>query len=301
LKILLTGSNGFLGKYIYEWLSLNHQVYRLCRSQTCDFRNDLAECIPSFSQDFEIVVHAAGKAHSTPKNNFEIDQFNKINVQGTLNLLKGLTKISTPKYFVFISSVSVYGLSSGLNISENSPLLANDPYGISKINAEKVIINWCDEHNVKCTILRLPIIVGINPPGNLGDMIKGLKRGYYFNIAGGNAKKSMVLASDVSKFILNAARTGGIFNLTDGKHPSFNELSNHIAKSIRKSFVPDLPYTIAKILGKIGDILGNYFPINSNKFFKITSTLTFDDSKARDAFGWAPVSVLKLFKLNEDV
>lgn len=300
MKILLTGSNGFLGKYIYERLSLNHQVFTLCRRQTCDFRCDLAECIPSFSQDFEIVVHAAGKAHSTPKNNFEIDQFDKINVQGTRNLLNGLRKIGAPKYFVFISSVSVYGLISGLNISENSPLLANDPYGMSKINAEDIIKNWCEKHNVKCTILRLPIIVGINPPGNLGDMIKGLKSGYYFNIAGGNAKKSMVLASDVSKFILNAAQTGGIFNLTDGNHPSFNELSNHIAKSMGKIFVPNLPYSIAKILGKTGDILGDFFPINSNKLFKLSSNLTFDDSKARIAFGWNPNPVLENFNLYED-
>jgi hypothetical protein len=62
-----------------------------------------------------------------------------------------------------------------------------------------------------------------------------------------------------------------------------------------------MPLFIAKGLAKIGDILGNVFPINSNKLSKITSTLTFDDSKARIAFGWDPNPVLEGFKLNENV
>ncbi len=41
--------------------------------------------------------------------------------------------------------------------------------------------------------------------------------------------------------------------------------------------------------------MGNFFPINSNKLFKITSTLTFDDRKARNNFGWNPNSVLNFF------
>jgi hypothetical protein len=59
-----------------------------------------------------------------------------------------------------------------------------------------------------------------------------------------------------------------------------------------------MPLFIANVLAKTGDILGNPFPINSNKLLKITSTLTFDDSKARVAFGWDPTPVLEGFKIN---
>ena len=204
------------------------------------------------------------------------------------------------EHFVFISSVSVYGIIEGVNIKEESPLLAEDAYGKSKIDAEAIVQQWCDSHNVICTILRLPLVVGENPPGNLGAMIRGIKKGYYFNIAGGNAKKSMVLASDIAKFILKAAEVGGTYNLTDGIHPTFNELSNNISRQFSKSFVPNMPLFIANVLAKIGDILGNTFPINSNKLSKITSTLTFDDSKARAAFGWNPTPVLESFKLLEN-
>ena len=147
----------------------------------------------------------------------------------------------------------------------------------------------------------MPLIVGANPPGNLGAMIRGIKKGYYFNIAGGNAKKSMVLATDIAQSILLAANKGGVYNLTDGHHPSFNDLSKVIASQMDKVFVPNLPKLLAVIIAKFGDLFGNKFPINSVKLSKITSTLTFDDSKARVAFAWNPTPVLKSFKIQQDV
>ncbi len=295
--ILLTGSNGFLGNYLINNLPAN--IIKTLNRSASDYEVDLSINIPCFTEKFDTVIHNAGKAHIIPKSKEEIAAFYNVNVFGTHNLLKGLSN-SLPKRFVFISSVSVYGLNDGYNINENCPLLAEDPYGKSKIDAEFVVKKWCDENNVTCTILRLPLIVGANPPGNLGAMMHGIKKGYYFNIAGGNAKKSMVLASDIAKFILKAAEVGGTYNLTDGIHPTFNELSNSISRNLDKSFVPNMPLFLANVLAKIGDILDNAFPINSNKLKKITSTLTFDDTKARIAFGWKPTSVLESFNLHED-
>jgi hypothetical protein len=48
----------------------------------------------------------------------------------------------------------------------------------------------------------------------------------------------------------------------------------------------------------LGDLLGNNSPVNSNKFKKIISDLTFDDSRAREAFGWNPTPVLEGFKFS---
>ena len=118
-------------------------------------------------------------------------------------------------------------------------------------------------------------------------------------MSGGASRKSMVLATDISKYILFAAEAGGLYNLTDGCHPNFKELSCLISKQLGKRFVPNLPLFFAKFLAFIGDKLGPIFPINSNKLDKITSTLTFDDSKARKAFGWRPTPVLRGFNINE--
>jgi nucleoside-diphosphate-sugar epimerase len=294
---LLTGGTGFLGSYISKVISENNVLVSLSRNSV-QYSIRLDQKTPVFSEKFDLVIHAAGKAHSVPKSSLEKQVFFDVNLKGTQNLLHGLEESkSLPKAFIFISTVAVYGKVNGVNIFEDAPLLAKDPYGLSKIQAEKLVLDWCKKHDIICTILRLPLLAGQNPPGNLGVMIKGIKGGYYFNIAGGRAKKSMVLAEDVARYILKVAEIGGIYNLTDGNHPSFQELSNHISIQLGRGKPMDMPLWFARIIAKFGDLFGSKAPINSNKLKKITADLTFNDIKAREAFDWNPTSVLDGFKL----
>ncbi|MEK0413637.1 MAG: hypothetical protein RL070_1125 [Bacteroidota bacterium] len=297
MNVLLTGANGFLGKFIAKELSKDNVIFGLSRSSDY-YQFSLESEIPKFNQYFDFVIHAAGKAHNTPNSRAEVQSFYEVNVTGTMNLLQGIEQVGLPKKIVFISSVSVYGELNAEMVKEESELKATDPYGKSKIEAEKLILNWCREKGVLCTILRLPLLVGPNPPGNLGHMIKAINKGFYFNVAGGGAKKSMVLATDVARFVMKASKVGGVYNLTDGYHPSFWELSNSISGQLGKSNPKNLPLSIARVMANVGDLIGKKAPINSVKLNKITSSLTFDDTKARLAFGWDPIQVLKALKLS---
>jgi nucleoside-diphosphate-sugar epimerase len=295
-NILMTGSTGFLGKHILD--EIRDDVTTLGR-KNCDILSDfVTDPYLKIKGNYEIIIHAAGKAHLIPVTNEQKKEFYDINVQGTKNLLDGIERAPVlPKAFVFISSVAVYGKETGLLINEDTPLLAADPYGGSKVEAEKLILNWCAKNNITCTILRLPLLAGPNPPGNLESIIKGIKAGYYFNIDGGKAKKSIVLAKDVAKIIPIVAQIGGIYNLTDRYHPDFSELSQFIAKQLGKSKPLNMPGWFAKVLAKSGDFIGPKFPIDSKKLEKITSNLTFDDSRAVSSFNWTPVPVLDGFKI----
>ena len=261
-----------------------------------DINADLSKLVPKLPS-VDLVIHAAGRAHLVPSSPHERQEFFEVNVTGTINLLKGLEQSTIPKSFVFISSVSVYGCESGQLVNEDEPLLATDPYGASKIEAERIITEWCKKNNVICGILRVPLIVGINPLGNLRSMIDGIRKGYYFNIAGGKARKSMVLATDIAKIIPKLAKVGGVYNITDGYHPSFLELSSLIASKLNKTASLNLPLIFAKMIAKLGDIFGSKIPLNSRKLTKIVSTLTFDDSKARAILDWSPQNVLQQFDL----
>lgn len=295
-NILLTGSTGFLGKHIYDELYLTNNVYTLSRSNST-YNCDLINNVPEFNQNFDVVIHTAGIAHYIPKSKSEKKLYYKNNVAITENLLTGLKEVNVKK-FVFISSVSVYGLLEGTGINEEQELNAVDPYGRSKIYSENIITKWCKLNNVKLTILRLPLIVGFDPPGNLRSMIEGIKYGYYFNINGGIARKSMVMISDVAKIIIFASEVGGIYNLTDSYHPNLMEISTCISKSYKKKYILNMPLSFAKILATIGDYFGNWFPINNLKLKKLTSNLTFDDSKAVEELDWNPHKVIDCFTLN---
>lgn len=300
MHVLLTGANGFLGKVIANKIKDKCDLFLSSKSKS-DYNCDLSICVPKFSNDFDLVIHSAGLAHIVVNEKSDSDQFYLNNIKATENLLAGIESRVLPKYFVYISSVSVYGVEFGIQIDENTELNAKDPYGQSKICAEKIILEWCDKNNVVCTILRLPIIVGENPKGNLGDLINSIEKGLFFNISGIRAQKSMVLAEDVASAILNVYKIGGIFNLTDGYHPTIKELSNLISLQYRNKINPELPNFFIKFTSYIGDFFGRLSPINTKRYKKLISTLTFDDSKARKLFGWNPTQVLnynyKLFKI----
>ena len=297
-KILITGGTGFLGKHIVKGLH-----YRGCTASSLgraidnDIVVDLAYEIPGILMHFDIVVHAAGKAHMTPVTEKENELFYNVNVQGTRNLLEGLEKGSIPLAFIFISTVAVYGKESGEMITETEPMRAKDPYGLSKIQAENIITEWCERNKVICTIFRLPLIAGPNPPGNLRSMINGIMKGHYFNVGGGNGRKSIVMADDITEIIFRAPLVGGIYNLTDGYHPSVREIADYIALQLHKKSPKNIPFLLAKIMAIIGDIFGIGIPINSIKLKKLSSNLTFDDTKARKFLGWNPTSILSSFKI----
>ena len=270
--IVLTGATGFLGKIIADVLiSQKNEIISIGRQNSNTIISDLSLNSPILiKKEINTVIHAAGKAHSIPRNDKDIKAFFDVNANGTKNLLTGIENSgSFPNSFIFISTVAVYGKDNGENINEDSPLLAKDPYGLSKIQAEQVVLDWCKKNNVTCTILRLPLLVGENPPGNLGAMIKAIKKGYYFNIGGGLARKSMVLAQDVAVFIPIVALVGGVYNLTDGFHPSFKELSAVLLKNKNKSKSLNIPLIIAKIFGYLGDVIGEKAPVNTLKIKKI--------------------------------
>ena len=288
MKIILTGATGFLGMYIQaELFSQKIDVVGVGRSVENDVVCDLSNEVPVFPESLicDLVVHNAGKAHFVPQNEAEGIVFFDVNVGGTEKLLEGLTSLKNkPKCFVFVSTVAVYGFESGENINEMNPLNGNSPYAMSKIEAEKLVQEWCLENHVNCVILRLPLVVGENAPGNLGAMERAIRKGYYFRLGTGNAQRSMVNAVDVAKLIPSLLDKNGVYNLTDGLHRSYAEMDTLLGQKYGKN-IKKIPVWIGKLLAKFGDFIPG-FPLNSYRFSKLEQNLTFSDAKAQIDLKW---------------
>ena len=297
MTLLFTGGTGFLGHPTKAVLDRLYDVTTCGITPEDMIQANLAKEVPNLDRHYDIVLHACGKAHVIPKTDAEIQAFYDVNYQGTINLCKGLEKVGVPSAIIFISTVAVYGCESGELITEDFPLKGTIPYAKSKIMAEEFLTNWCSNNNVKLGILRPSLLAGKGAPGNLGSMVKGIQKGYYFNIAGGKVRKSILMAEDIAHLVPLVAEKGGIFNVCDDYQPTFGEISVSVANQLGKHKPLSIPYWVAWIMAKVGDLLGSKAPINSNKLEKMTKSLTFSNEKAKRELGWQPIDVLSNYKI----
>lgn len=296
-KLLFTGATGFLGKNIMPLLQCDYEV-TTCGITPEDMINvNLAKVVPSLPQRYDLVLHAAGKAHIVPKTEEEKKLFFDINFQGTVNLCKALEVVGVPKALVFISTVAVYGRDFGEMITEECPLEGETPYAKSKRMAEEFLTEWCKEHNVILGILRPSLLAGKGAPGNLGAMVNGVRKGFYMNIAGGKVVKSVLMVEDIARLLPLVAEKGGVYNVCDTNQPSFGELSESVARQLGKRKPISIPYFVAWCMAMVGNLLGSRAPINSYKLEKMTKNLTFSNEKARKELGWEPLDVLENYKI----
>ncbi len=143
-KVLITGSEGFVGKHLWKELSENgYQVYGTQLKAdvqddshfVCDITKpeDLNKLVADLLPD--AIIHLA--AWSNPGSSFVYPQKTfEVNTLGTINLLEAVRAQSNyrPRILI-IGSSAEFGIVSPQNlpITEDTPLSANSPYGISKI------------------------------------------------------------------------------------------------------------------------------------------------------------------------
>jgi len=295
-KLLFTGGTGFLGRNVRPILDKRYEVTTCGITPDDMIKANLAKEAPELPEKYDIVLHACGKAHVVPKTEEEKQAFYDVNYKGTIHLCDALEKVGAPKALVFISTMSVYGDVAGNSSTEETPLRGDSPYADSKIKAEQYLTDWCSKNGVVLGILRPSLLAGEGAPGNLGAMVNGIKTGKYLSIAGGKAKKSILMAEDIANLVPLVAVKGGVYNVCDDYNPSFGELETSIAKQLGKRKPISIPYWLAKCLALIGDVF-SFFPINSARLDKIVTSDTWSNEKAKRELGWKPMSVLENYKI----
>lgn len=296
-SLLFTGATGFLGSNVLPLLQENYEVETLALDENAIYNVNLVTDTIKLNKNYDVILHAAGKAHVIPRTEAEEKLFYDINFEGTKKICDALEEIGLPKSFIFISTVAVYGCDIGEMITENHPLNGDSPYAKSKIMAEQYLQEWCDKNNVVLTILRPSLIAGKNPPGNLGAMIKGIESGKYLSIAGGVSRKSVMMACDLANVLPLCEGKGGIYNICDDSYPSFHDLEILISKQLGKKPPFNIPYWVANCLAHIGNLLGKKAPINSARLEKIVKSLTFSNEKIKNELNFKPTDVLTNFEI----
>jgi nucleoside-diphosphate-sugar epimerase len=273
MNILIFGSNGFIGKYLNENFKISgHNVFTIGLSPNNNISIDLSKYYFPITGEYDYVIHCSGLVHSE-KHSYEIDNALLINdVNITINLLKSL-KNTIFKKFIYISSVSVYGLDIGDNISVNSEINPISGYAISKIISENIIKNSISDNQL--LILRLPLVNGPNPKGNIKKLIDQINSNLMIVFKNNRSKKSILDLSDLFFFILNDSSKIIGTHLIKSYDIYFNLFVESIALQQNKKLI-----YLPLIILKFAIFLSNIFRIKKINILlmKINNNLTFEPS-----------------------
>lgn len=260
--ILITGASGFLGKRIVRFLQRANDAYLLTTSrQQESFPNhlvrDLSEATVELTTNVDTVIHFAGLAAHKQGDDAA---FHHANVDNTVKVAKAALA-SGVKRFIFISTTDVYDDKGSAPVIETSPLKPKSAYAQSKLTAENVLKQLCEESSMNLIILRLPLVYHIDAVNEFGQYIQMVKDNRPLPLDRINNQRTLLALRNFESALNAVLHQPEIqhetMNIADNFHLSTTEMMNGIAVAavipIKLFYAPKLlAKTAMKLTGKIG-------------------------------------------------
>jgi nucleoside-diphosphate-sugar epimerase len=270
-KIFLTGSSGFVAKYIIDSFISNYHFKFYKRNETI---LDLSD----------IVVHLAGKAHDL-KNTSNASEYYTVNTDLTIELFDAFLS-SDAKVFITLSSVKAIADTLESALTEDHLPNPITHYGKSKLLAEQYILSKSIPEGKRVYILRPCMIHGPGNKGNLNLLYKIVSKGFPWPLGAFENKRSFCsidnLCFIINELISNDAIPSGVYNIADDEPIATNELIKLISESQGKQYqILNIPVFIIKFISKVGDLFN--FPLNSERLNKLTETYIVSNGKIKKA------------------
>lgn len=302
MKIFLTGISGFVGRAAALRLRDDgHQVTAAIRNanKTCvdGIASVLFDNLATYKwttalEGQDVVVHCAARVHVMNEQSCEpLIEFRKVNVDGTLNIARCAIQAGVTR-FIFISSIKVNGEGTELGhpYSSTDACSPQDPYGISKYEAEQKLLALASGTGMEVVIIRPVLVYGPGVKANFESMMVWLSKGVPLPLGAiKKNKRSMVSLDNLVDLIAlctaHPAAANQVFLVSDGEDLSTTQLLQRTAKALgRRARLLPVPVWMltlaARLVGK---------PAIAQR---LCGSLQVDIEKTRVLLGWkAPVSV----------
>jgi nucleoside-diphosphate-sugar epimerase len=266
--VLVTGAGGFIGQAVCIRLMNRYRIIALSRSQTLSLSGDctIIDCdIEDGAQVSRIcsqympdtVIHCAGLAHQKSSVRNRENLYESINSIATYEFAKAALSFNPDVYFIFLSSISVYGESfDGKSVCESDECFPTSDYGKSKLSAEKRLRSLYDAGYLKkLDILRLAPVYDSQWTFNLDKRVMAPGKKFFLRFGSGEQRMSALARNNLVDFIdfrLRRIRDNtffNVFNICDKYPYSFNEIIENFKKSDYYSceFTVHIPLCFIKI------------------------------------------------------
>lgn len=279
MKIIVTGSSGFVGQNLVPYLgSKEYCVHKLSLR-----KEGWQASIPPTA---EVIIHLAGKAHDTSSTS-SAEEYFKVNRDLTIELFNNFLK-SDAKDFIYFSSVkAVADTVEGVLIEE---VVAKPftPYGQSKYEAEQYLLNAQLPEGKRVFIIRPCMIHGPGNKGNLNLLYKVVEKGIPWPLASFENHRSFLSIDNlcylVEQMMINPHVSSGVYNFADDKALSTNELVTLLARVSNKK--PKLWHISKEFMNGVASIGDKVkLPLNSERLKKLTENYVVSNEKIKKALG----------------
>lgn len=305
-KILITGSSGFIGRWVVDQLKREgYQVIGLDKESSlffvspdehivCDIL-DRSALISEFQRvSPDALIHLAARTDLS-----ETKSLNgyAANIDGVRNVIEAVRQTPTIQRAIYTSSQLVCHV--GYIPHSDKDYCPNTLYGQSKVLTEAIVreedgggIEWC--------LTRPTTVWGPHMNQHYQKMLWLIKKGFYFHCGKGKLLKSYSYVGNIAhQYVrLLTAEVSIIqrktFYLADYQPLSLRDYANGLAYEMGASKIPTLPLAVTRLLAVIGDTLNvcgfKRFPFNSFRLNNILTEYIFDMSSTENVCGSEPFS-----------
>lgn len=276
--LLITGATGFVGQRLLDVLGST--------AQTLSTRSDAVTWSVALKQK-QCVIHLAARVHQMHEQDADsLLQYRKVNVENTLTLANQAAACGVAR-FVFVSSVKVNGEQTVLGhpFREDDVPAPQDPYGISKMEAEQGLRAIAQRTGMEVVIIRPPLVYGPGVKANFALLLRAIKRGVPLPLGAIHNQRSLVGIDNLVDFICTCLNhplaANETFLVSDGHDLSVPELVRGLADAMGvKAHLMPIPVAALRLCATL---LRKRDAVN-----RLRENLQVDINKAQKLLSWTP-------------
>lgn len=297
MRLAVTGAGGFVGRALCRSLADGRLSVTACvrtgsapqgadrEARIGDITDRQALAVAFTGAD--AVVHLAGRAHVMRDDAADpLAEYRRVNVEGTKAVCEAAAETGVRR-IVFMSSVKVNGeRSDGGPLTEDDPPCPEDPYGVTKMEAETALFASAAERGFEAVCLRPPLVYGPGVRANFAALMKLCDSGIPlpFGSVTGN-RRSLIhvgnLVSAIETALTHENAAGRVFLVRDGEDLSTAGLIRALRTAMGRP--PRLLPVPVSLLNGLLRLAGRGAMAE-----RLLGTLSVDDSAIRAALGWIP-------------